>query len=268
MKTLAIVSQKGGVGKTTLSLNLACAMAARGWRTLLLETDPQGAIGLSLTEKVSSASGLAEYVARQQPLSELILKTRFKTLDLLPVGQIAIQDTLGFATTLSDGQVLRRLLTDCAKSYDLTIVDTPSGFGGITMGVLRASSHALCPIQAEPLALRSVTQLFEVNASLQRQGEAVQIAGIILTMLQNRNHTSLSVAEETWAHLSEEMVLNTVIPRDPVVMEASAAGVPVQLLRKRMPPVAKIFDQAAAELEVRLGLVEEEDGSEAQSLVV
>lgn len=107
MKVLAVVSQKGGVGKTTLALNLAFAMARRGWRTLLADSDPQGGVGLSLDRR-DGGQGLAGMVAGVATLDEAVLHTRMPELDLLPIGAIAVQDTHGFGSRLADGRELAR----------------------------------------------------------------------------------------------------------------------------------------------------------------
>lgn len=255
MKVLSVVSQKGGVGKTTVSLNLALSFARRGHRVLLVDTDPQGAIGLSL-QKGTSGVGLASFVSRRMTLDRVILHTKFPEFDLLAMGNIAIQDTPAFAARLNDGTELMRVLSECS-GYDLVMFDTPSGFSGITVGAMKVSTHALSPLQAEPLAVRSASQLLEVIAALRRDGAAISLAGLVLTMLDLRNGESLNVATEVWSDFPESAVLQTNIPRDPAFLRASGAGVPVGLLSRSPPPVAALFDQLAQELEPRLSLRKE-----------
>lgn len=259
---LTIASPKGGVGKTTVALNLGFSLARRGWRTLVVDTDPQGAIGLSLSKQISKAPGLAEYANRLAPIGKLAVQTKLRELMLLPVGRVAAEDTMGFNAALADGAVLKTLVKDMGTRTDVVLFDTPSGFGGSTMGALRASSRALCLVQAEPIAARSVLRIFEVIAALQEQGAEVQLAGFLLTMLQTRDSSSLSVAEEMWKNLPSHLVLDVTIPRDPVFLQASAAGVPVGLLRRRPPPVSMVFDQLAADLETKLSLANK-DGNDA-----
>lgn len=255
MKVLSVVSQKGGVGKTTVSLNLALAFARRGHRSLLVDADPQGAIGLSL-QRGSGGPGLASYVARRGPLDRAVAHTKLPELDLLPMGNIAIQDTAAFGARLNDGTELQRLLGECG-AYDLVMIDTPSGFSGVTMGAMRVSTHVISPLQAEPLAVRSASQLLEVVAALRRDGATVTLAGLVLTMLDLRNGDSLGVATEVWSDFPEAAVLQTNIPRDAAFLKASGAGVPVGLLSRTPPPVAALFDQLAQELEPKLGLRKE-----------
>lgn len=260
MKVLAVVSQKGGVGKTTVALNTAFALATRGWRVALIDTDPQGAVGLSLA-KEGTGAGLAGCVVQGLDLADVKLRTRLAQLDIVPMGDVAVQDTHELGNRLADGRELARLLEPVADQYDVVVFDTPSGFGGITLGVLRVADYAISPLQAEPIAMRSLPQLLEVLAALRADGARVQLAGIVLSMLQLRVAESFAVANEAWAALPEAVVLKTTIPRDPALLRASAAGAPVGLVSRRPPAVAAVFEQLAVELEEKLGLEEPgEDG--------
>ena len=255
LKSLVIASPKGGVGKTTVSLHLGFAMAEKGHRTLLLDCDPQGAIGLSLSQKLTQAAGLNEYVRGEQSLDQITIRTRVKNFHLVPVGQLSPIDTELFSSALSTGEHIRRILADAeAAEYDLVIIDTPCGFGGITVGALRVATHVLSPIQAEPIALRSITQLLELVQSLREQDCHTEVAGFLVTMLQLRQSESYGVAQEVWERFPQRLLFDAHVPRDPVFLEATAAGVPVGLLRRPPPPVTHVFDLVAAELEDRLGL--------------
>ena len=255
---IAVVSQKGGVGKTTVALNLAYALARRGSRTLLVDLDPSGSIGLSLTRRVAKASGVAEFASRAAPLDKLLIETRLNELMILPAGQVPPLRAPDFAHTLSSGQVLRHLCRMLQDDIDAIIFDTPSGFGGATLGALKAADYALCPVQAEPVAARLVLRVLDLIAGLREEGAQVTLAGILITMLQQQSKPSATVAEELWQSLPKDLMFRTSIPRDSAFLDASAAGVPVGLLRRRAPPVAMTFEQLAAELEQRIGLVPKE----------
>ncbi|MEQ9497729.1 MAG: ParA family protein [Deltaproteobacteria bacterium] len=266
MVSLCVASQKGGVGKTTVALNLAFSLARRGLRTLLVDTDPAGAIGLSLTKKLSQSPGLAEYIVHRRPLAQLAVQTKLPELQILTVGRVAPEDAMGFQAALADGAVLKRIERE-ASDRELIIVDTPSGFGGATMGAMRACRYVLCPVQAEPIAARSVLRIFDVLGSLREKGANTEVVGILLTMLQTRQASSLGVAEDLWASLPQSLLFDTSIPRDAVFLDASANGVPVGLLKRRPPPVAMVFDQLAAELEARMAIDERGMSNEPIALV-
>jgi chromosome partitioning protein len=249
-----VASQKGGVGKTTLSLNLAYALGARGHRTLLVDTDPQGAIGHSLARRSGQHGGLAELMRDGRPLGELGLPTRLPTLRLLLLGGLKVADLEGYVSAITSGELLPRLFREAEDAFDVVLLDTPSGLTGVTPGVMRQATHLLCPIQAEPLALRSVDQVLEMVSLLRGQGAELQLLGFVLSMVQARNEQSLAVAQEVWQSFPTDYVLETTLPRHPSFLAATAAGVPVGLMGKNAPALAGVFDQLAAEIEPRLGL--------------
>ncbi|HHH26797.1 MAG TPA: ParA family protein [Polyangiaceae bacterium] len=257
MRILSLVSQKGGVGKTTLALNLSYAFASRGQRTLLVDVDPQGAIGHSLPSAPSSP-GIVGYLSGRAMAERVIIATRLPTLRILPLGELAPSDTRRFSEHLSSGAAIDRLASAVAADVDLMIIDTPCGFGGATEGALRASDAALTPLQAEPIAIRTLPQLLEMIATLRSEGSVVSLVGAVLTMLQLRDESSLDVAQEAWARLPSELVLETTVPRDPVFLAASARGVPLGLLARKPPPVFRVFDQLADEIATRLSTEQEE----------
>jgi chromosome partitioning protein len=267
-KSLVISSQKGGVGKTTVALHIAFSLAERGHPVLLVDCDPQGAIGLSLSKKVSQHAGFSEFVDHEQPLEGLRIQTRVPNFHILPFGTVSAVETERFNSTLASGEHHSRMLYEAAKlGHSVVVMDTPSGFGGITLGALRASSHVLSPIQAEPIALRSVTQMLELVQGLREQGFPIDLAGFLLVMLQLRQQQSYNVAQEVWERFPDELLFDANVPRDPVFLEATGAGVPVGLLRRPPPAVAHVFDLLAAELDSRLGLTDEREFDGPQSLV-
>jgi chromosome partitioning protein len=257
MKAVAVASQKGGVGKTTLALNTSLALAQRGWRTLVVDADPQGAISLSLKRELEVAQGLTEYAQGLKSLDELILPTRIPELSFLPVG--GIKHHRPSAAEIGE-PVLGNLLDQTSASFDVVLFDTASGLLGRTYKVLRTVDFALVPMQAEPLSVRTLQGVLETIAEVGQETGLV-LAGIVLTMVQSRNDISLAAVQEIWNLLPSEMVLEGFVPRDSAFLRASAHGVPVTLLSRRRPPsVASVFDSIAAELEPRLGLnAEDED---------
>jgi len=259
---VSIASAKGGVGKTTLALNLGYAMAQRGWRTLVVDTDPQSGLGLSVAGADRPSRGFNDVVMGESSVEDCLLRTRLSELTLLPFGRSAPGETGELANALADGARLRDLFGRLTDHCVLLIVDTPAGLGGITTGVLRASSHLVAPVQAEPMALRSLTPLLELIATLREEGCLLELAAIVATMVQTRVEWSLSSTQEIYRLLPSAVALEAVVPRDPVFLEASAKGAPLGLLRHRPPAVAAVFGVIAAELEQRLGLTEDGDDDE------
>lgn len=257
LRSLVIASQKGGVGKTTVALHIAHALVGRGYQVLLVDSDPQGAIGLSLSKKLSERLGFSDYIEHGYSLDQVMVRTHVPNFHILPFGTVPASQTEHFNRLMATGEQHARLLHDAAAlGHHIVVIDTPCGFGGITVGAMRASTHILSPIQAEPIALRSVTQMLEQVRVLQDEGYPIEVCGFLITMLQLREESSYNVAQEIWESFPEDLLFDVNVPRDSVFLEATAAGVPVGLLRRPQPPVAKRFDLVAAELEGRLGLVE------------
>ena len=267
MTAIAVSSQKGGVGKTTVALNLGLSLARRGWRTLVVDADPAGAIGLSLTKRLSEAEGFAEYVQKSSALNDVLVRTRVPELAILPVGRVAPEDSVDFHAALTDGALFGKLLEETSAHFDLVLIDTPSGFGGVTLGAIRACPYVLCPVQAEPIAARSALRILDLVGALREQGHDVGLAGFLVTMVLAGQRNSRGVLEDLRRVLPAELLFGVNIPRDAAFLDASAAGVPVGLLSRRVPGVALAFDQLAAEFEVRAGLVPQEAQDEPIALV-
>jgi chromosome partitioning protein len=263
MKSLVVASQKGGVGKTTLALNLAFSLARSGWRVVLADADPHGSLGLSIRRSAPHGPGLAE-LPPGAPLP-VPLATRVPGLSLLLAGDGEALGSEAARARLADPELWRRLAV--ALTADVLVIDTPSGLYGPTLAAAGIADHMLVPLQAEPLALRTTTQVLEVVARAREGGARLTLAGFVLSMLESRNEVSLSVAQESWRTFPHDLVWRTSLPRDPAVLRASAQGVPLGLLGRRPPPMAKVFEQLAAEAEERLGLLTGEHHAEPLALV-
>lgn len=261
MIILGIISQKGGVGKTTAALNLSFSMAKRGWKVLLADADPQGSIGASLRGgRLRTVRGLSECLEEERKLAECAVQTRHPCLVIVPAGGLETWEKLETLQGFGNGTRLTRCLD--GGPWDIAIIDTASGVPRSAIEALRSSSHVLIPMQSEPLALRAIPATITAILRARGGGHRPELAGILPMMLQTRNGVSLDVLRESWdlvssARVPYDAVFDAVVPRDPDFLAASAAGVPVGLLRRTLPPSAVVFDQAAAELERRLGLTKQ-----------
>lgn len=254
VRILAVGSQKGGVGKTTVSINLACALARRGWRILLVDADPQGSIALSLSRRAAGVRGFRDLLKNGGDIQSMALPTRLPELKVLPSGvpdpafDEAVERGVGPGSLDGFFTALRRL------DYDLVVLDTAAGTGALTRALFSAATHLLLPQQAEPLGLRSLPSLLQTLTRLREQGANFEVIGILLTMVQNASHVSEGAAADLRRLAPSSMVLRTVIPRDEDILTASEKGVPVANLHRHPPPIAAVFDQLAAEVEPYLGL--------------
>jgi chromosome partitioning protein len=255
---IATASQKGGVGKTTLCINLAYSLARRGWNTLLVDTDPQGGVGLSLARSTRSKIGFYDYLSgMERDVGRLVLATRLPELQILPAGQYDAAARRGWAPQDVPARLTDLLRAAELRGVDCLILDTAAGLNAMTESVVKACDYVVLPQQAEPLAVRSVPHMLETLSRFRSEGAGVKVAGILLTMVSMDSQVSQKVAAELRALLPPDMLFDQNVPRLNSFLEASAMGVPVALLKKHPPPEALLFDQIAAEIERRTGMAEE-----------
>ena len=244
---IAIVSSKGGTGKTTVALNLAVALAEKGDNTLLVDIDPLGAIGLSLARSDTEWTGLAEYIMQKTPVEDTVIKTKLATLSILPRGRLEPLDISLYEEVLHSSKTLQDILAEVDKKFQYIIIDTPSGLGMITRAALSVSDFVLLPLQAEPLSLRSIQQTLRVIAHTKEvDNPKLQLLGILATMVQLHQDSSFNILKTVWASLNG--VLETYIPRADAFALASEKGLPVAFLGGKSPPEALRFEMLATEI--------------------
>lgn len=258
---LVISSQKGGVGKTTVALNLAVALAERGRKVLLADLDPQGGVGLSLARGDGAMAGLAEWLAGSAGAEELLLPTKLQGLTLLPRGRLDPIEAPLFERGLQQGGRLAGLVNALRARFDFILLDTPAGLGTVTRLALGCADWALVPVQAEPLGLRSIQQLLRVIEHVRaKENTRLKLLGLLLTMVELKRDSSREVAEVLWSGF--EGVLETVVPRAQVFLDASQRGLPLAFLGGPVSPEARRFEMLASEIE---GIVNQEGTDETAS---
>ncbi len=230
MIRVAIANQKGGVGKTTTAINVATALAATDWRTLLIDLDPQGnastGIGIPAADRHRSAYDL---LIDQVPLSECTQRTRITNLDIVP----ATVDLSGAEVELVSVEHRTDRLRQAFDQpspidarYDVCIIDCPPSLGLLTLNALSAADTLLVPLQCEFFALEGLSQLLKtVEQVQQRFNPELGIIGVALTMYDRRNRLTDQVAEDVRSCLGE-LVFQTVIPRNVRLSEAPSHGLP------------------------------------------
>lgn len=246
--TIAVISAKGGVGKTTVSLNLALALAERGLRTLLVDLDPQGAVGHSLRKGDTEWAGIVDVLAGETRIEEVVVQTREPRLSILPRGRLDPVDAIELEELLRDPAVVPSLLAPLAENFDRVVIDTPAGVGAVTRSALSVADWALVVFKAEPLALRTIQQTLRiVDHVASTSNPRLSLMGILPTMVELQKDHSQGALFELWSGF--EGVLHTTIPRSDSVARASMLGIPVAYHPGPLPPEAHRFALLAAELE-------------------
>ena len=250
---LAVVSQKGGVGKTTTAINLASALARRGRKTLLVDVDPQGAVrhGVGLTGSEHPA-GLADVLAGTHELQDVVLPTPLPWLRVLLAGTVAeAGEHESYHNELARSPKLGELFKRARSRGYIVVVDTPPGLGAVTRRVLAHSEHVIVPLQCEPLALQTTTQILRAVRDASATNPSLVLDGILLTMLEDGNAVSQRVAQYVRAQLPAELLFDIAIPRTMASIDAFAAGQPV-VLRSPQDAAAQAYERLAALLDPKL----------------
>jgi len=251
---LSVVSQKGGVGKTTTAVNLAAAFARRGLKTLIVDVDPQGAVryGVGL-RRDHSVYGFADYLNGEVPLRDVILPTALPWLRVILAGTVSDEaDHATYQGIVAETNLLPELLETARQRCHIVVVDTPPGLGTITRKVLAGSQHVIVPLQCEPLALQTTPQILRAIQDVAAENEQLTLDGVLLTMYEQGNPASERVLDYVRQHLPSNIVFRQPIPRTIAAADAFAAGQPV-VTRSPADPASQAYINVATALVDRIG---------------
>ncbi len=242
------------MGKTTVAINLAHAFARAGMRTLLVDSDPQGSVGLSLTRQSRLLSGFYDYLADPgMPLDRMLVPTRLETFTLVASGQSSGYEAAGAALGMHVSRIRAFLRAVASKGYEICVVDTAAGLFGVTGDVLVGSDAVVVPQQAEPLGIRSIPKLLEGLNRLQVMNPRLVVLGVVATMVQRDLAESREAVASLRQLLPEPMMFRTMVPRHELFVRASARGLPVGVIENGSGAAA-VFDALRGEIEAKLEL--------------
>mgnify|MGYP000141115858 FL=1 len=246
-KIISVANQKGGVGKTTTTVNLSTILAKRGKNILLIDADPQGnaTSGLGVTKEVELS--FYDVLIGETEIEETLQDTIIKNLKICPSNISLAGAEVQLVPMMSREQRLKTKLDKVKDKYDYILIDCPPSLGLITLNAFTASDSVLIPIQCEYFALEGLGQLLNtVNLVKKHLNKNLDIEGALLTMYDARTNLSNQVVKEVKKYF-ENKVYKTVIPRNVRLSEAPSYGMPITVYDPKSKG-AKAYEKFAKEL--------------------
>ena len=246
-KIIAVVNQKGGVGKTTTAVNLSAVLAKKGKKVLLIDEDPQGnaTSGLGIDKNVEKST--YDVIVNDATLEEVVVQTPIKNLYLCPSNINLAGAEVELVNMLSRESRLKEKLETIKDKFHYIIIDCPPSLGLLTINSLTAANSLLIPIQCEYYALEGVGQLMNtVNLIKKQLNKELYIEGVVLTMNDARTNLSTQVVNEVKKFFKDN-VYKTVIPRNVKLSEAPSFGMPISVYAP-MSKGARCYEKLANEL--------------------
>lgn len=232
-KTISICNQKGGVGKTTTTINLSAYLAAIGRKILIIDIDPQANATSGIgTDKSSIQKSIYNVLINQSSLSEIITKTEIANMFLAPADLHLIGAQIELVSAFAREQRLKNSIQPVKDSFDFIIIDCPPSLGLLTINALTASDTILIPLQCEYYAMEGLSQLLHAIELIRESlNPSLEIEGVVLTMADYRTNLTTEVIDEARRFFKEKLY-NTIIPRSIRLSEAPGYGKPIMLYDK------------------------------------
>ncbi len=227
-RIIAIANQKGGVGKTTTSINLSAALGEKGKKVLVIDTDPQGntTSGLGLDKNEIDIT-IYDLLIGNVTIDEAISKNVAENVDIIPSNVDLAAVEIELIDVTEKEYILRNAISDVKDNYDFIIIDCPPSLSMLTINAMTTANSVLVPIQCEYYALEGLGQLIHtVNLVKDRLNSDLSMEGIVFTMFDSRTNLSLQVVENVKDNV-DEYVFKTIIPRNIRLAEAPSYGMPI-----------------------------------------
>lgn len=237
MRCLAVVNQKGGVGKTTTAVNLAASLAVAERQTLLVDLDPQGnaTTGLGIDRARLRPPTVYQVLLEGEPIDRAVVATTLRSLRIVPADYDLVGAEVELVAITGRDRRLREALSGLGEGYEFVIIDCPPSLGLLTVNALAAAGAAIIPLQCEYLALEGLAQLMRtLHLIRERVNPQLVVAGILLTMYDGRTSLAAQVRAEVEKYFGH-LLFRTVIPRNIRMSEAPSHGKPVVQYDIRSP---------------------------------
>ena len=227
-RTIAVANQKGGVGKTTTTINLSAALAEQGKKVLLVDLDPQGNATSGVgVDKRELENTVYELIAGRITLEECLIETDFLNLSVLPANINLSGAEIDLIDMEDREYYLKNILAPVKDDYDFILIDCPPSLNMLTVNAMTAADTVLVPIQCEYYALEGLSQLIHtINLVKRKLNPDLRMEGVVFTMYDARTKLSMQVVENVKQTLKEN-IYNTIIPRSIKLAEAPSYGMPI-----------------------------------------